>query len=123
MGLFGKLKSGLNSASKHLRKRHFRMTAAELAENWEKLRDAGGVYFSLKKHAQPHEIDKIRRDGEGELEKIEIWYYAEGEDEGVYEREKERFDPGSEVWIHLSEAQYEKLVEKYGNFLERFEGG
>ncbi len=121
MGLFGKLRSGLGSASKHLKRRHFRMTAAELAENWEKIRDAGSVYFSFKKNAQAYEIDEVRRDGEGEWEKVEVWYYAEGEDKGVYEREKERVDPGFELWIHLSEAQYENLVEKHGDFLGRFE--
>ncbi|WP_297479476.1 hypothetical protein [Thermococcus sp.] len=121
MGLVGKLKSGLSSATKHLKKKHFKMTATELADNWGKLRDAGSVYFSLKKHAQPYEIDEVRRDGEGEWKKIEIWYYAEGEDEGVYEREKERLDPTFELWIHLSEAQYENLIEKHGDFLGRFE--
>lgn len=121
MGLFGKLKSGLSSASKHLKKRHFKMTAAELADNWDKLKDAGSVYFSFKRESQAYEIDKVRRDGEGKWEKIEIWYYEERGDEGVYEREKERVDPTFEVWIHLSEAQYEKLVEKHGDFLRKFE--
>ena len=121
MGLFGKLKSGISSASKHLKKRHFKMTMGELAENWEKLRDAGSVYFSFTREGQAYEIDKVRKDGEGKWEKIEIWYYEEGEDEGVYERERERFDPTVEVWVHLSEAQYEKLVERHGDFLKKFE--
>ncbi len=121
MGLFGKLKSGLSSASKHLKKRHFKMTMAELAENWEKLKDAGSVYFSFKREGQAYEIYRVRKDGEGKWEKIEIWYYEESEDEGVYERERERFDPTVEVWVHLSEAQYEKLIEKHGDFLRKFE--
>ena len=120
MGLFGKLKSGISVASKHLKERHFKMTAAELADNWHKLKDAGSVYFSFKRKSQIYEIDKVRRDGEGKWEKIEIWYYEESEDEGVYEGEKERLDPTVEVWIHLREIQYEKLVEKHGDFLERF---
>ncbi|WP_456366240.1 hypothetical protein [Thermococcus sp.] len=123
MGLFGKLRSGLSEASKHLKKRHFKMSAAELADNWEKLREAGSVYFSFKKEGQAYEIDKVRREGEGRWEKVEIWYYEESGDEGVYESVRERIDPTFELWVHLSEAQYEKLVEKYGGFLERFEEG
>ncbi|CAB49648.1 hypothetical protein [Pyrococcus abyssi] len=123
MGLFGKLRSGLSSVSKHIKKRHFKMTAADLAENWEKLSSAiGDVYFSYKEHGEANEVKKVLKVGEGKWEKVEIWYYAENEENpGVYESEVDRVDPRTTIWIHITEAQYEKLVEEHGEFLKKFE--
>ena len=122
MGLFGKLKSGFSSASKHLKKRHFKMTAAELAENWKKLSSAGSIYISFKEKSEPYELDSVRRVKEGGREIIEIWYFeVEEEESAVYERQRRRVEPRLELWVHLSEAQYEKLVEKHGDFLREFE--
>ena len=129
MGLFGKLKSGLSSAAKHLKTVHFRMTAEELAENWGKLHSVGSVYISFKEKSERYELESVYKTKERDREIVEIWYledveeYEDEEEEvsnSVYESQREKVEPKREVWIHMSEAQYEKLIEKHGDFLSRF---
>ncbi len=130
MGLFGKLKSGLSSAAKHLKTVHFRMSAGELAENWGKLHSVGSVYISFKEKSERYELESVYRTNERGKEIVEIWYleeieeYEDEEEEvsnPVYESQRKKLEPKHEVWIHMSEAQYEKLIEKHGDFLKKFE--
>ena len=128
MGLLGKLKAGLSSASKHLKTRHFKMTAAELAEKWKELSSAKGIYISFKERGNQYELESVSRVIDHGRELIEIWYleevYEDEEEEASnprFESERRRLEPDKEVWIHMSEAQYEKLMEKFGDFLREFE--
>ncbi|WP_297468674.1 hypothetical protein [Thermococcus sp.] len=127
MGLLGKLRSGLSSAAKHLKTKHFKMTAGELVEVWGKLGHPDDVYISFRDDGNRYEIRSVGWVNDHGRKLVEVWYLVEvdNDEEEVsnpdFVSERERLDPGKEVWIHMSEAKYEELVGKHGDFLGKFE--
>ncbi len=127
MGLFGKIKSGLDFVAKHLKTKQFKITAGELVDVLRLLGYPKGIYVSFKENGNQYELESAGWVEDHGRRLVEVWYLVEvDEDEEEvsnpsFVSERERLDPGREVWIHMSEAKYEELVKKYGDILRKFE--
>ncbi|GAB6135502.1 hypothetical protein [Thermococcus prieurii] len=147
MGFMDSLKSAASSFVKSIRHKTFKIRAEELAENWEKLRHYGveieaqsgygGKYntsdWFIVENVSVKEVEVgILRKSRKKKIIVECYRetepydeYEEEEDRGWFdyrredtiERKKLTFWEGDKVKIRMTEANYEKMLEKEGRIV------